>query len=37
MEYYTQTVKTKEDLARVRASFNTFINKQLGFVIGGKK
>jgi hypothetical protein len=37
IEYYTQTVKTKEDLARVRASFNTFINKQLGFVIGGKK
>tara|TARA_R110000765_G_scaffold153042_1_gene255910 strand:+ start:769 stop:1848 length:1080 start_codon:yes stop_codon:yes gene_type:complete len=37
MEYYTQTVGTKEDLAYVRASFNTFINKQLGFVIGGKK
>ena len=37
MEYYTQTVKTKEDLARVRASFNTFINKQLGFTTGGVK
>jgi len=36
-EYYTQTVKTKEDLARVRARFNTFINNQLGFITGGKK
>ena len=37
MEYYTQTVGTKEDLAHVRGHFNGFINKQLGFVIGGKK
>ena len=37
MEYYTQTVGTKEDLAHVRASFNEFINKQLSFVVGGKE
>jgi hypothetical protein len=31
-EYLTQTVKTKEDLAKVRSRYNTFINKQLGFM-----
>ena len=32
MEYLTQTVKTKEDLAKVRSRYNAFINKQLGFM-----
>jgi len=32
MEYLTQTVKTKEDLAKVRSRYNSFINKQLGFM-----
>ena len=31
-EYLTQTVKTKEDLAKVRSRYNAFINKQLGFM-----
>ena len=31
-EYITQTVKTKEDLAKVRSRYNAFINKQLGFM-----
>jgi len=31
-EYYTKTVETKEDLQRVRSRYNTFINKQLGFM-----
>lgn len=31
-EYLTKTVKTKEDLAKVRSRYNTFINKQLGFM-----
>jgi len=30
--YYTKTVETKEDLSRVRSRYNTFINKQLGFM-----
>ena len=37
LEYYTQTVKTKEDLSRVRSRFNAFINRQLGFITEGKK
>jgi hypothetical protein len=31
-EYLTKTVETKEDLAKVRSRYNTFINKQLGFM-----
>jgi|SaaInl25SG_5_DNA_1037380.scaffolds.fasta_scaffold14739_1 hypothetical protein len=31
-EYYTKTAETKEDLQRVRSRYNTFINKQLGFM-----
>ena len=31
-EHLTQTVKTKEDLAKVRSRYNAFINKQLGFM-----
>lgn len=31
-EYLTKTVKTKEDLAKVRSRYNTFINKQLDFM-----
>ena len=31
-EYYCKTVETKEDLQRVRSRYNTFINKQLGFM-----
>lgn len=31
-EYYTKTVETKEDLQHVRSRYNTFINKQLGFM-----
>ena len=31
-EYYTKTVKTKEDLARVRSRYNAWINKRLGFM-----
>lgn len=31
-EYYCKTVQTKEDLQRVRSRYNTFINKQLGFM-----
>jgi hypothetical protein len=30
--YYTKTVETEEDLARVRSHYNTFINKKLGFM-----
>ncbi len=32
IKYLTQTVKTKEDLAKVRSRYNAFINKQLGFM-----
>ena len=31
-EYLVKTVKTKEDLAKVRSRYNTFINEQLGFM-----
>ena len=31
-EYLTKAVETKEDLAKVRSRYNTFINKQLGFM-----
>ena len=31
-EYLTKTVKTKEDLAKVRSRYNRFINIQLGFM-----
>jgi hypothetical protein len=33
--YYTKTVETKEDLQRVRVRYNTFINRQLGFMTKG--
>ena len=31
-EYYTKTIETKEDLQRVRARYNTWVNKKLGFM-----
>ena len=31
-EYYVKTVETKEDLAKVRSRYNTFINAELGFI-----
>ena len=31
-EYYVKTVETKEDLAKVRSRYNTFINTELGFI-----
>ena len=31
-EYYTKTIETKEDLQRVRARYNTWVNKSLGFM-----
>lgn len=31
-KFYCKTVETKEDLQRVRSRYNTFINKQLGFM-----
>ena len=31
-EYFVKTVKTAEDLAKVRARYNTFINIELGFI-----
>ena len=31
-EYYTKTVETKEDLARVRSRYNTWINRNLKFI-----
>lgn len=31
-EYYTKTIQTKEDLQRVQARYNTWVNKSLGFM-----
>ena len=32
IEYYCKTVRTKEDLQRVRSRYNAFVNKHLGFM-----